>query len=284
VKTTNTHKIGVMQGRLVPKFNNQYQAHPIGYWDSEFDLGARVGLDLIEFIVDLAHIESNPLMNAEGLANLATVISRSGVNVSSVCADCFMSAPLHSSSAEIAASSQTYLRRLIDHAPVIGISDIVIPCVDQASLRTKEDEVRFIAALEPLLPAAEKNNVNLALETDLNPQKFGWLLEQLKCSRVSVNYDTGNSAALGYDPREELAIYGSRITDIHIKDRVRGGGSVVLGTGDTDFDAVFESLVPFNYTGFFILQAYRDEEGLAIFKKQLSWIKPYIKQLASGSK
>ena len=43
---------------------------------------------------------------------------------------------------------------------------------------------------------------------------------------MTVNYDTGNSAALGYDPDEEFKSYGHKITDLHIKDRLLGTGPV----------------------------------------------------------
>jgi L-ribulose-5-phosphate 3-epimerase len=265
-----------MQGRLLPKYKNRYQSHPVGYWGEEFYMAARLGLDLVEFIVDLEGIEKNPLMSLEGLACIAEVTAKSGVNVSSVCADCFMALPLHSSDPVIAKSSLGYLRRLIDHAPKLGISDIVIPCVDQSSLSSPECVARFVAALEGVLDTAELCRVNLSLETDLNPERFARLIESFKSPRVTVNYDVGNSASLGYDPREELAAYGSSISDIHIKDRVKGGGSVILGTGSANFERFFEALLPLNYQGFFILQAYRDDEGLEIFKKQLNWIRPYI--------
>ena len=29
-------KTGIMQGRLLPKYKNRYQAHPFGYWEDEF--------------------------------------------------------------------------------------------------------------------------------------------------------------------------------------------------------------------------------------------------------
>lgn len=270
------HKIGVMQGRLVPKYKNQYQSHPAGYWDKEFDVAARLGLDLVEFIVDLDGIEENPLMSADGVTRVAEVTARTGVQVASICADCFMAAPLHSADPMIAQPSLAYLRRLIDHAPRLGISDIVIPCVDQSLLRSVEDTARFVAALESVLDEAGRNGVNLSLETDLDPQNFARLLERFESPRVTVNYDTGNSASLGYDPREELAAYGKKISDIHIKDRVKGGGSVVLGTGNTDFEGFFDALRPLDYQGFFILQAYRDDEGVEIFNRQLDWIRPYI--------
>ena len=93
---------------------------------------------------------------------------------------------------------------------------------------------------------------------------------------MTVNYDIGNSAALGYDISEEFACYGNRISDIHIKDRLLGGGSVVLGDGNADFLKFFEMLKKLNYQGPFIMQAYRDEDGIGIFKKQLEWFKHYL--------
>ena len=73
------------------------------------------------------------------------------------------------------------------------------------------------------------------------------LLERFNSNRVTVNYDIGNSAALGYDLVEELDYYGKRITDIHLKDRVLGGGPVELGKGDADIYAFFNILKEFDY-------------------------------------
>ena len=131
----------------------------------------------------------------------------------------------------------------------------------------------------PIVVIAEKHEINLSLETDLAPQLFIELLERFNSNRVTVNYDIGNSAALGYDLFEELESYGKRITDIHIKDRVLDGGPVELGQGDADFYAFFNKLKEFDYQGPFIMQAYRDDEGVAVFTQQLEWIKPYLERL-----
>ena len=32
-----SNKLGIMQGRLLPKYNGRYQAHPVGYWQKEFE-------------------------------------------------------------------------------------------------------------------------------------------------------------------------------------------------------------------------------------------------------
>ena len=57
-----------------------------------------------------------------------------------------------------------------------------------------------------------------------------------------MNYDIGNSASLGYIPAEELSAYGERISDVHVKDRAFGGGSVILGKGSANIPEFFELL------------------------------------------
>lgn len=265
--------IGVMEGRLLPKYQGRYQAHPVGYWQDEFPRAAELGLDCIEFILDFNDAEANPLLRADGPDEILAVSAKTGVKVFTVCADYFMEAPLHYSDEAVAAHSQGVLDRLIVHGKKLGLTDIVIPCVDQSSMKDAAVQDRFVARLQPIVARAEEAGINLSLETDLAPQPFAELLARFDSRRVTVNYDTGNSAALGFDPAEELACYGGRISDIHIKDRVLGGGSVVLGTGNTQFERFFEALRPFDYRGPFIMQAYRDDEGVAVFRQQMEWVR-----------
>ena len=279
-------QIGVMQGRLLPKYMGRYQAHPVGYWQREFHIAKELGLDLIEFILDFNDIDKNPMMNESGLDEIRSLSVETGIGVKSVCADYFMEAPLHSSSEFVVSQSQKILERLIETAAVLGVRDIVIPCVDAASLLDEKTIKRFVGNIRPVLKSAEQHGVNLSLETDLSPKPFADLLKALDSPSATVNYDTGNSASLGYDPEEELGAYGGRISDIHIKDRVRGRGSVVLGEGSVDFHKFFSALKKADYSGPFIMQAYRDEEGVEIFKRQLEWIKPlfnkYLQEEQNG--
>jgi len=265
--------LGVMQGRLLPKYQGRYQAHPVGYWQDEFAVAKQFGLDCIEFILDYNDAASNPLLRADGAGEISRVSATIGVKVQTVCADYFMEAPLHHADAAVAAQSREVLSRLLHTGRALGVSDIVIPCVDQSSFPDDAARDRFVAAIGALLPEAEAAGINLSLETDLAPAPFAALLARLDSPRVTVNYDVGNSASLGFDPVEEIACYGKRISDIHIKDRVRGGGSVLLGSGDAQFERFFAALAPLNYRGPFIMQAYRDDEGLAVFGSQLAWLR-----------
>ena len=270
------NKFGVIQGRLLPKFEGRYQAHPKGYWEAEFEIARSIGLDCIEFILDYNDANQNPLISPDGLEKIESVIAKTGVTVQTICADYFMEAPLHSNDAKVVKKSFSVLERLIEAAKILKITDVVIPCVDQSSLGTEEAVVRFVQQVSKVVPIIEKENINLALETDLAPSLFIELLNKINSNNITVNYDIGNSAALGFDFNEELSAYGERITDIHIKDRILGGGPVILGEGNADFAKFFEKLKEFNYQGPFIMQAYRDDEGVKIFKKQLNWVSSYL--------
>jgi len=264
-----------MQGRLLPKYQGRYQAHPVGYWQDEFIVAREIGLDCVEFILDYNDAKDNPLIKEGGIDEIKAVVERTGVAVKTICADYFMEAPLHSEDIEIANSSQKLLINLLDNVVELGVTDIVIPCVDQSTLGDQTAADRFVEKLLPIVIIAEKHGINLSLETDLAPQPFVELLGRFNSNRVTVNYDIGNSAALGYDPVEELESYGNRITDIHIKDRVLAGGPVTLGEGNADFAKFFGKLEELDYQGPFIMQAYRDDEGIAIFKQQLAWIQHF---------
>ena len=270
------NKVGVMQGRLLPKYQGRYQAHPVGYWQQEFNLAQQLGLDCIEFILDFNGAKDNPLLQGGGIDEIKTIIKKTGVSVRTICVDYFMEAPLHSKDSLVSSQSQQVIKTLLNSASDLGVTDIVVPCVDQSSLHDQTVIDCFVRQLSPVVKIAEDRGINISLETDLAPRPFVELLSRFESDRVTVNYDIGNSAALGYDTVEELNAYGDKITDIHIKDRELGGGPVVLGQGNANFESFFDKLQNFNYKGPFIMQAYRDEEGVEVFKQQLNWITPYL--------
>jgi hexulose-6-phosphate isomerase len=103
--------------------------------------------------------------------------------------------------------------------------------------------------------------IEFHLETSLAPSRFAELLSKLPDPRLKVNYDSGNSASLGYAPHEEFSAYGERVGSVHIKDRLLGASTVPLGTGDADFPALAEGLRKVAYKGDFILQVARGTAG-----------------------
>jgi sugar phosphate isomerase/epimerase len=263
--------IGIMQGRLLPKYQGRYQAHPLGYWEKEFPIASKLGLDSIEFILDFNNVEENPLLAPGGIESIQRAEQNSGIKVRSICADYFMEAPIHSEDIITVDKSISVLQRLIKNASLMNVQDIVIPCVDQSSLKNDNSKSDFINNIKKVTYIAEEVDINICLETDLAPIPFANLIDLIGSKNVTINYDIGNSAAMGYDPIEEFRAYGDKISDLHIKDRLIGSGPVPLGKGNADFSKIFDLLSKYNYQGLLIFQAYRDNEGVEIFKDQLNW-------------
>jgi L-ribulose-5-phosphate 3-epimerase len=256
-----------MQGRLVPPEGGRFQSFPRERWRDEFALAAQAGLDAIEWIFDVYGEDANPLATDEGVAEMRALSEKTGIAVRSLCADYFIDRPFLRTTQTERAELIQKMQWLLGRCRTLGIGRVVIPFVDQSRIENDEEKIELLSILQALLPAAESNHVELHLETSLAPQPFAELLDQCIHPLLRANYDSGNSSSLGYRPTEEFAAYGHRIGSVHIKDRVRGGGTVPLGTGAADLPAVFHGLSALGYRGDYVLQIARPESG-----QELPWI------------
>ncbi len=268
-------RIGIMQGRLLPPVDNRIQCFPREHWAEEFELAAQADLDCIEWIYDLYGADVNPLATDDGIEQMKSLSRRYNVQVLSVCADYFMDKPLVRANVSEMAERLATLEWLIGRCQLLGMNPrtsgvnprtsgvdrIVLPFVDASRIETEAEFDSVCATLTRILPAAEKTGLEIHLETSLTPERFAKLLARLSHPMLKANYDSGNSSSLGYNPREEFAAYGTRVGSVHIKDRILGGSTVPLGTGDADFQALADSLKTIAYAGDFILQVARGTSG-----------------------
>jgi L-ribulose-5-phosphate 3-epimerase len=254
-------QMGIMQGRLVPPTAGRFQSFPRDRWADELPLAAEAGLNAIEWIYDEFGADVNPLADDAGLARLQKLCADNGLRVLSMCADYFMDRPLVRASESELHDRLATLTWLLGRAQQAGIRHVVLPFVDISRIDSEDDFRQVVGALRRVLPAAEATQVELHLETSLPPTRFAALLAELPHPLLKVNYDSGNSASLGYVVDEEFAAYGERIGSVHIKDRVRGGGTVPLGQGNADFEALFAALHDLDYANNFVLQVARGLPG-----------------------
>jgi L-ribulose-5-phosphate 3-epimerase len=259
--------LAIMQGRLVPPEGEHFQSFPRVRWRDEFVLAAQAGLDGIEWIFDAYGEDVNPLRSDEGIAEMQALSKETGVAIRSLCADYFMDHPFLRSTETERASLIQKMRWLLSRCHLLGIGRVVVPFVDKSRIETESETAEVLSILQALLPAADSYQVELHLETSLAPEGFATLLNRCIHTMLRVNYDSGNSASLGHRVADEFAAYGHRIGSVHIKDRLRCGGTVPLGTGDADFHAVFSGLASLNYNGDYVLQIARTQPG-----KELEWI------------
>lgn len=271
----NKNSIGIMQGRLTRPAGRGIQFFPFENWKQEFEDAQKLGLNEIEFIFDFYKYRQNPLWSKKGRKKISTQVKDTGVKVNSICADYFMRKPFFRVSGKERENSSIILKHLIRHCSEIGAALIEIPLVDNSSIKTKSEEDIFVSTIRKILPLLEKYNVKIGFETDLNPHNFLSLIKRVGSSSVGANYDTGNSASLGYDPKEEIGTFGEHVFNIHIKDRLYKGGTVELGKGDTQFKRLFKYLGKLGYNGSFILQTARGKDGdeTRTIKSQMNFLK-----------
>ncbi len=273
-----------MQGRLLKKFQGRFQAFPINDWEKEFKIADKLNIRNIEFIIDSYYPEINPLLTNEGIEKIKKLEKKFKVKVFSICADYFMDNPIHISGCKNNYSLNFFIH-LIKVAKKLNIRNIILPCVDQSSIFNKKNyEKNLIENIKYAKNVFEKNKVNICLETDLPPNKIIKIVNKINSKFFGINYDTGNSASLGYNIKNEFKVYGSYIKEIHIKDRLLNGKSVRLGKGNTDFKAFFKELQRINYKGVFIFQPYRDYLGKNIFINQFKWFKNKMKMFKENEK
>ncbi len=143
----------------------------------------------------------------------------------------------------------------------VGIRMMVVPLVDNGRLDTSDQEDVLVEFLLKQQQFLSERNLQVIFESDFTPSELGRFIARLPVDQFGINYDIGNSAALGFNPTEEFAAYGSRVVNVHVKDRVLGGTTVPLTTGSAKFEMVFAELAKVNYRGNFILQTARATDG-----------------------
>ena len=269
-------EIGIMQGRLSPPEEGRFQAFPRLTWRDEFPRARDLGLSYLEWIYDEHGGEFNPLLQAAGVRELLQLQSQYQIRIDAICADWLMEYPLIRCSTADQETREARLWKLLTQAARIHATRVVLPMVDNASMRNNSEMTAMLRVLQRALPFAEAAGVEIHLETDLPPRQYARFLSSFPHPLVRVNYDTGNSSGLGFAVEEEFTAYGERIGSIHIKDRARqADGSIAsrpLGSGSADFGAFFSCLEQIGYRGGLTLQTARAEAG-----QEWSWIRQQMK-------
>ena len=254
-------KLGFMQGRLCDMIDGKIQAFPRQEWRLEFEKAQALPLTLIEWTLDQEALYDNPLMNVSGREDIRELSQRHGIDVVSITGDCFMQAPFYKVSGQAQIELLNDLYAIIEAASALQIYYVIIPLVDNGSLTDEDMEAECVKHLIAMSDYLVEKQVKILFESDFEPERLAAFIAQFPSMAFGINYDSGNSAALGFKPREELQHYGQRVENVHIKDRIYQGTTVPLGSGAVDFDDVFSALKACDYKGHFILQTARAEDG-----------------------
>ena len=243
-----------MQGRLSPIIDGKIQSFPTETWKQEFGVASELGIFVMEWTLDANNLYENPLLNSVGRAEIGQLCLKNNITVKTLTGDCFMQQPFWKfDDPELKIDFCNVVKAASD----CGIDRIVVPLVDEGRLENsgqRRNLVQFLLKKEEFL---FDNGVKICFESDFDPVELAGMIDEFPIRSFGINYDTGNSASLGWDVEEEFANYFDRIYNIHIKDRTLGGTTVDLGTGDVNFQKLFNLLENSNYSGDLILQTAR---------------------------
>lgn len=243
--------LGLMQGRLTPSLGRGIQFFPDGpeEWEREFELAPAAGISHIEWVCT----NDNLLFEEAGQEAVRAVMQKTAITVRNM--------DLHEilTKADISEHPDELFEKICAGLAAVSGGAVELPMMEASSLLVPDMYEKRVAALRRFVQVANRYGTPVAVETDLGPAALLALLREVP--EVTIVYDVGNCTGMGYNMEEELAAYGTHISNVHIKDKPVGGATVPLGTGNVDFPKLFSLLHDLSYAGAVTLQAARGEDG-----------------------
>lgn len=241
--------------------DGKIQAFPWNEWREEFPRASALGLTRIEWTIDQDRLRENPLNTAAGQQEILELSRRHALRPASLTGDCFMQAPFWKTEGETQKSLVDDLDLVLASCSILGIEFVVMPLVDNGRIESTAQAETLLRVLLDRAASLSKQGVKIVFESDLPPAPLAQFIDKFPREVFGINYDSGNSASLGYDSAEEIEAYAERILNVHIKDRIRGGTTVPLGTGAADLAKTIRLIERSGYKGQYILQTARAADG-----------------------
>lgn len=241
--------------------DGQIQAFPKDHWQDEFLLGDKHDIRMMEWTLDYEGLHENSLLTSEGQQEIKRLSSEYSVSIPSLTGDCFMQAPFWKALGEQQDSLKRDFTMVVDACSTMGVKFIVVPLVDNGSLETTKEEKDLVEFMNRHAEVFRAEKVVILFESDFEPFELKRFITQFPLGIFGINYDTGNSASLGYRFEEEFEAYGDRILNVHLKDRLLGGTTVPLGVGNAKIPETISALERREYQGNYILQTARADNG-----------------------
>jgi len=269
-----------MQGRLSPLIDGKIQAFPSDNWKNEFQIANSARFRIIEWTLDDHNFQNNPLLTSFGQKEIKNLSKKNNLRIPSLTGDCFMQAPFWKAKKKNKEDLTNKFAKILYSSKELDIKYIVIPLVDNGSLETASQQSYLLDYLLSWTEYLIENDIHVIFESDLGPHELSSFIDDYPLN-FGINYDIGNSASLGFNAEEEMLSYGSKIKNIHIKDRKLNGTTVPLGEGDADFIKVFYALKQASYSGNYILQTARakNEEHLEALIQYRTFVISLLKSI-----
>jgi L-ribulose-5-phosphate 3-epimerase len=267
--------LSLMQGRLVKPLKKPIQEFPLKDWKKELDLLLKLNLKNIEWVVDRASYEQNPLVFDNQA--LETLMKNKNLSISAVSNDYFLDTANSYENITFSdlLTSIEMQQELISNIGEFKKYILVMPFIENSSLK-KYSKKQVEKLLEVLLSFESNYKLDYALELDIDRNEITHKLGKFLGNRIFINLDVGNTVSFGFDIKSEINDLSQFILNVHLKDRIMNGPTVPLETGSTDIKEIIKLLIHAGYRGAYTLQfARKYEDDYKTIEEYLEIISKY---------
>ncbi|OCG32649.1 xylulose 5-phosphate 3-epimerase [Gilliamella sp. Choc6-1] len=276
----NTPRIGIYEKALPNELS----------WQDKLQVTKKLGFDFIEISIDESNERRARLdWSDDEIYSLRHQCEKIGIPLHSMCLSAHRKYPFGSANNDIRSEAQTIMDKAITLAYKLGIRVIQLAGYDvyyePADLQTHQC---FIQGMQWAVKQAERAGVMLAVEIMDTPylnslSKFEILKKNIDSPYFMAYPDVGNITGWNYDTCTELMLSRDHIVQIHLKDtfkvKVDYSGQfrdLVIGEGEVDFAAIFETLRTMNYVAPLVIEMWAKDdkwqENIMIAQKRLKTI------------
>ena len=253
----NIKNLGFMQGRLVNSPYGKIQCFPAKEWKEELKIASKNNFKILEWTVNSVNLNQNPIFHKKKLNEIFLYKKKYNIKINSLTCDYFMEKPFFKIKKEKKIVINN-LKKLLANSERLKIRYFVVPLVDTSSIQNKKEEDIVVNFFNDILKNFSKK-INILFEIDYSPNQILEFLKRFNSKRIGINYDSGNSASIGYNFEEEKK-YFNYIKNFHVKDRFYKGKTVRLGKGNSNLLEILKYFKYKKYKGNFILQTARDKK------------------------
>ena len=231
-------------------------------------LAKDAGFDGIELNYDLEN-DLSPKSGTAEYTKIRKMADEIGIAISGLCSFLFWPYPLTSNDENKRTKGIELAGKMTRAAHDLGVENLlVVPGAVHIPWRDDHDPVandicdqRAKAAVENLLPMAEKLNVSMNIENIffngylMTPMEMNAFVDHFSSEWLKVHFDTGNIMEYQF-PEHWARILGDRTKNIHLKEYTKKGTDHSLECfrplldGTTDWPEVIKQLDEVNYEGY----------------------------------
>jgi len=265
------NKIGIMQGRVLPKSVDKLQIFP-ERWQEELSLIKKIGFDYVELLDDKDGRLLSMLENKN--FNIPTEIHKNKLECQSICLDRLCDYSLLK-------KPELFLRKieeLINNFKKEKGLKFIIPFFDENKLDNKKQLCSALKEISKYDKFLIKNNLYFSLEIDFKAKLIRNEFKKFRFKNIGICYDLGNNIGRGFNLYDEIILLKNYINHIHIKDK-KEGKNIRIRKNLEQLRLGFQAIKEISFNGLMILETCISPVPLDEARKNLTTVKEYINKI-----